>query len=224
VSLGGEEWILPMERHDRSVRQDWQQRYHAFALRSDDDGQTWPVESPMPNDPTGRRAHYDQRMTILADGRLVSLAWVHDVVDDRTLEARAAWSDDAGRSWSETQPTSLLGGPINPITLRDGRVLAAYARRSSPAGIRIAISDDDARTWDPADETVLYDGERRVVTGEPAPPAAARDDADPLWGSMWGWTFGSPCPVELDDGSVLVAFFAADDGGVSAIRGVRFHP
>ena len=224
VSLGGDEWILPMERHDRSARPDWQQRYHAFALRSHDDGRSWPDEVPMPNDATGRFALYDQRMTVLADARLVSLAWVHDVIDDRTLEARAAWSGDAGRSWSDTLSTSLLGGPINPITLHDGRVLAAYARRSSPAGIRIAISRDGARTWDRSDEIVLYDGDRRVISGEPAPSASSAVDTDPLWGSMWGWTFGSPCPVELDDGSVLVAFFASDETGRSAIRIVRLRP
>jgi len=52
--------------------------------------------------------------------------------------------------------------------------------------------------------------------------AEARDP-DPLWGSMWGWTFGSPCPLELADGTVLVAFFAMDDGGVYAIRSVRLR-
>ena len=224
VSLGHGEWILPMERHDRSARADWQQRYHAFALRSHDDGRTWPEESPMPNDPTGRLAHYDQRMTVLADGRLVSLAWIHDVIDDRTLEARVAWSADEGRSWSETLTTPLLGGPINPITLRDGRVLVAYARRASPAGIRIAVSHDGARTWDPSDEIVLYDGDRRVVSRAPGSAGSPGAVTDPLWGSMWGWTFGSPCPVESDDGSVLVAFFASDHAGVYTIRSVRVSP
>jgi hypothetical protein len=60
-----------------------------------------------------------------------------------------------------------------------------------------------------------------VVTGEPA--GSAGGGHDPLWGSMWGWTFGSPCPLELADGSVLVAFFAMDDGGVYAIRSVRLR-
>jgi sialidase-1 len=223
VTLGNGEWLQPMERHDRSDRADWQQRYHAFALRSRDDGRSWPAEVAMPNDPTGRLAHYDQRLTITADGRLLTYAWIHDVVDDRTLPARVAHSVDGGATWSEPAGTSLHGGPINPITLRDGRVLIAYARREPPAGIRSAIAPDAA---DPArfeEEVVLYDGERRVVTGEPASRASDRTP-DPLWGSMWGWTFGSPCPLELADGSVLVAFFAMDGAGVYAIRSVRLRP
>jgi hypothetical protein len=223
VALGGGQWIQPMERHERSDRPAWQQRYHAFALRSHDDGRTWPDEVAMPNDPTGRLAHYDQRLTTTADGRLLSFAWIHDVIDDRTLQARVAASADGGATWTTAVGTSLHGGPINPITLRDGRVLVAYARREPPAGIRIAVSTSAADLWTFDEEVELYDGVRRVMTGEVAARAASRSP-DPLWGSMWGWTFGSPCPLELADGTVLVAFFAMDDGGVYAIRSVRLRP
>ena len=223
VSLGDGTWLQPMERHDRSDRPDWQQRYHAFALRSVDDGGTWTEELAIPNDPTGRVAHYDQRMTVLTDDRLVTLAWAHDVVADRTLPARAAWSADRGATWSATSETALLGGPINPITLRDGRVLAAYSRRTPPAGIRVALSEDGGRTWPRDDEVVLYDGARKAVTGQPAPADDGVDDAA-LWSTMWGWTFGSPCPVELPDATVLVAFFAVDEGAQSAIRWARLRP
>jgi hypothetical protein len=224
VALGGDEWLQPMERHDRSERPDWQQGYHAFALRSHDDGRTWPHEVAMPNDRTGRLAHYDQRMTVLAGGRLASFAWIHDVVDDRTLPARAFWSADRGATWSAPVETELLGGPINPLTLRDGRVLATYARRAPPAGVRVALSDDGGRSWPRADEVVVYDGARRAITADAAPPEPESGAADPLWGTMWGWTFGSPCPLELADGSVLIAFFAQDHAGVSAIRWVRVRP
>jgi len=222
VALGGGEWLQPMERHDRSDRPDWQQRYHAFALRSHDDGRTWPDEVAMPNGPSGRLAHYDQRLTTTADGRLLSFAWIHDVIDDRTLHARVAQSADGGATWSEPVGTSLHGGPVNPITLRDGRALVAYARREPPAGIRLAVSVDAADPWTFEEEVELYDGVRRVVTGVVAGRAETREP-DPLWGSMWGWTFGSPCPLELDDGTVLVAFFTMDESGVYAIRSVRLR-
>jgi len=223
ITLGGGVWLQPMERHDRSDRPDWQQRYHAFALRSHDDGRTWPDEMTMPNDPSGKLAHYDQRLTTAVDGRLLSFAWIHDVVDDRTLRARVAESADAGATWSAPTETTLHGGPINPITLSDGRVLVAYARREPPSGIRVAVSVDAEQPWTFDEEVELYDGVRRVVTGARGGRAATRD-RDPLWGSMWGWTFGSPCPVELADGTVLVVFFAMDEGGVYAIRSVRLRP
>ncbi len=36
--------------------------------------------------------YYDQHVAVRSDGRLLSLAWVHDVVDDVTVDARAGWS------------------------------------------------------------------------------------------------------------------------------------
>jgi hypothetical protein len=224
VSLGGGNCLQPMERHDRSDRPDGQQGYHAFALRSTDDGRTWPDEVTMPNDPSARLAHYDQRMTVLPDGRLATFAWIHDVDDDRTLHARAFWSADGGATWSPPAETKLLGGPINPLTLRDGRVLATYARRAPPAGVRVAFSADGGRTFRHSEEHVLYDGASRAVVGSPAPLEPAPGTAEPLWGTMWGWSFGSPCPLELADGSVLIAFFAVGHDGVSAIHCVRFRP
>jgi hypothetical protein len=53
--------------------------------------------------------------------------------------------------------------------------------------------------------------------------APSAQDSVPLWATMWGWTFGSPCPIELADGTVLVSFFAMDLGGVYAVRCVRLR-
>ena len=133
-------------------------------------------------------------MTTTSDGRLLTMAWVHDVIRDVTLTARAGFSDDGGRTWSEPFDTGILGGPLNPIRLADGRILAAYARRTAPRGIRACLSDDGGRTWAVEDEIVLWDEARRAATGT---RASSRDvpDADlPLWGTMWGWTFGGPVP------------------------------
>ena len=62
----------------------------------------------------------------------------------------------------------------------------------------------------------------------PVPPRAAeqvRAPDDPsLWGTMWGWTFGTPTAVQAADGTLLVTFFAAGLDGVSAIRCVRVEP
>jgi hypothetical protein len=162
-------------------------------------------------------------MVSLPDGRILTMAWVHDVVDDVTLTARAGYSDDGGRTWGAPFDTRILGGPINPLGLADGRIVAAYARRTAPRGIRVALSEDDGRTWAVDDELVLWDEATRRVTGA---RASSRDvpDADvPLWGTMWGWTFGGPTPVQLPDGTIAVTFFAAGVDGVSAIRCVKLE-
>jgi hypothetical protein len=219
----GPNWIFPMERHALAHVPEWLRRYHAFAVFSHDDGRTWLDPTPTLNDPEERLAYYDQRMVEVPDGRLLTMAWVHDVVSDVTLTARAGFSDDRGRSWSAPFDTGIQGGPINPLLLADGRLIAVFARRTTPAGIRAVVSEDGGSTWLVGEEFVLWDEASRQILGERAAdqPRAAADPS--LWGTMWGWTFGTPTAVQAPDGSVLVTFFASGFDGVTAIRWVRLE-
>ncbi len=214
----GPDWIFPMERHALAHVPDWLRRYNAFAVFSDDDGRNWGSPRPTINDPDERLAYYDQRMVELGDGRLLTIAWVHDVVSDVTLTARAGFSSDRGRTWSDPFDTGLRGGPINPLVLSDGRVLAVFARRTPPNGIRAALSEDGGATWRVDDEFVIWDETSRRVLGTSAADQPRGADDPSLWGTMWGWTFGTPTAVQAPDGSVLVTFFAAGFDGVTAIR------
>ena len=225
LSLGGGDWIFPMERHARSYVPEWLRRYHAFAVFSTDDGKTWAEPTPTLNDPEQRVAYYDQRMAALPDGRILTVAWVHDVVDDVTLTGRAAYSDDGGRTWGPPFDTGMLGGPINPIRLRDGRLLATFARRSAPRGIRVVLSEDEGRTWGVDQELVAWDEATRRTTGTIARSriGSAGEDEASLWGTMWGWTFGTPTAVQLPGGSVALSFFATGFDGVTEIRCVKIE-
>jgi hypothetical protein len=223
LSLGAGRWLLPLERHARTSVPDWLRGYEAFTAYSEDDGRSFGRLIDALNDPERRLAYYDQRMVVLGDGRILSLAWIHDLIADRTLNARAGWSADAGETWSEPHETSLLGGPVNPVVLDDGRVVAAYAHRTEPAGIRIAVSEDGGRTWLSDREIVIWDETVRRVTGEP-PREGARAARDPaLWDTMWGWTYGQPMPVRLGASQVGICFFAADTSGAPAVRFVRLE-
>jgi hypothetical protein len=216
LALGEARWFFPVERHARTHVPEWLRGYHAFALRSTDDGRTWPERPDMPNDPERVVAHYDQRAALLPDGRIAAFAWAHDVVRDETLTARVSWSDDGGRTWSSTLDTSIVGGPLNPLALPDGRLLVVYPRRTAPRGIRARVSLDGGRTWAP--ETILFDEASGRLVGR-ATEDQARQEADPaLWGSMWGWTFGQPVPVALDDGTVGVCFFGQVEDRVPAVH------
>lgn len=224
LALGGEGWLWPLERHAKADRPDWLRGYHAFAALSGDDGRSWPELVAMPNDPEGRVAHYDQRCTVAADGRIVALAWAHDVVADRTLPARVSFSDDGGRTWTVPGETGIVGGPVNPVTLADGRIFAVYARRTAPRGIRCCISADGGRTWETDREFVVFDEASGRIVGERA-AAIGRGEADPpLWGTMWRWTFGQPMPVALPDGGVGVLFFGEGPDRLPAVRFVRIDP
>jgi Neuraminidase (sialidase) len=222
LAFGGGRWYFPVERHARTHVADWLRGYHAFALRSTDDGRTWPEQPDMPNDPDRVVAHYDQRAALLPDGRIAALAWAHDVVHDETLTARISWSDDGGRTWSETLDTGIVGGPLNPLALPDGRLLVVYPRRTTPRGIRARLSDDGGRTWGP--ETILFDEASGRLVGHSTADQARLAPDPPLWGSMWGWTFGQPVPVALDDGTVGVCFFGQVDDRMPAVHFLQLAP
>jgi hypothetical protein len=223
LALGSGRWLLPLERHARASVPDWLRGYHAFAALSDDDGRSWSRTVEVLNDPERRLAYYDQRMVLLPDGRILSLAWVHDVADDRTLEARAGWSGDGGLSWTAPVDTRILGGPVNPVVLPDGRVVAVYPRRVAPTGVRAVVSEDGGRTWLLDETIVIWDEAQGRVTGEAA-RAADRPDRDPaLWDTMWGWTFGQPMPVVLGAGELGVCFFATGRDCDHAVRFVRLE-
>jgi len=221
LHVGGQRWVFPLERHGRAYMPRWLERYHALAALSSDDGRTWPEMPPMLNDPTGRIAHYDQRVSLLADGRIASLVWAHDVVTDVTLPARVGWSADGGHTWTGDLDTSIIGGPVNTVALRDGRLLAAYARRTAPRGIRACVSADGGATWSTDQELVIFDEASGEVVGELATVHDRREADAGLWGSMWGWTFGQPMPIALDDGMAGLVFFGVGPDRAPAVHFVR---
>jgi hypothetical protein len=135
----------------------------------------------------------------------VALVWAHDVVRDETLTARISWSDDGGTTWSPTQDTGIVGGPLNPLALPDGRLLVTYPRRTAPRGVRARVSPDGGRSWEP--EVILFDEASGRLVGRRTDDEARSEQDPALWGSMWGWTFGQPMPVTLGDGTVGVCFF-----------------
>jgi hypothetical protein len=223
LSLGSNHWLLPMESHSRPLKSDWLRRYRAFTVRSSDGGVTWGNPLPSLNSDDGVLAYYDQRMERLASGRILTIAWVHDVKRDITISARAGWSEDDGRSWTAPHDLGILGGPINPLRLKDGRIFAVYNRRTAPTGVRCCLSEDDGLTWQTGEEIIIWDEARRAVTGERAAAAERRQTDAPLWGAMWGWTFGTPVSVQAPDETVLITFFAAGQDGVRAIRVVQLE-
>jgi hypothetical protein len=223
LALGSGRWILPLERHARTTVPEWLRGYEAFTAWSEDDGRTWGRLSDALNDPERRLAYYDQRMVLLTDGRILSLAWVHDVIADRTLHAQAGWSADAGLTWTAPVATPLMGGPVNPVVLDDGRVVAVYPRRTAPTGIRASISEDGGATWGTDAEIVVWDERTRRVSGEPSGGSEVVAPDPALWDTMWGWTFGQPMPVALGADRIGVCFFAADASGAPAVRFVTLE-
>jgi hypothetical protein len=166
--------------------------------------------------------YFDPRPTRLADGRWICLFWTHDKQTDQALNTTAAWSED-GHTWTRPQPTALWGFPTLPLTLLDGRRFAVYNYRRIPQGIRCAVSADGGKTWDMDGEYVLWDQQARRVTGALASAGREREWEGSCMAEMLNWDFGVPDPTLLDDGSVLVTFYATQMDHVTHQRYVRLR-
>ncbi len=114
--------------------------------------------------------------------------------DDATV---VCWSDDQGQTWSEPRVTELVGHPVDPVPLADGRVLLVYGYRHPPYGIR-------ARLWD---------GQNTDLAGE---ELIVRDDGR-------SGDLGYPWGTQLADGSVLVTYYFHDKSGLRSIEASRIH-
>lgn len=171
---------------------------------SSDRGVTWRYLSAVLSDSPDSRfvERYYASPALLPDGRIVAALRCQ-------LDGANAWpelyaSDDGGWSWRFLSRIADWGSPTDLVSLRDGRLVAVYGRRTPPFGVRARISEDGGGTWEP--ELVL------------------RDDGG-------SFDLGYPRAVELPDGDVIATYYfnSADDavqcrGGVRHIAATIFTP
>ncbi len=115
-------------------------------------------------------------------------------------------SMDGGYTWSE--PTDVTGDmeiPADLVHLADGRVLMTYGYRNAPFGVRALVSRDEGGTWDHDNTVVLVNDSLRIDCGYPS-------------------------SAQLDDGSVLTAYYAYEsagpfqDGKIRGLYGINYGP
>ena len=169
---------------------------------SDDHGLTWKYLAEVVRDPTawGRPGYANQ--LLLPSGRLQCyFNRINGIRNDIELTS----SDDGGYSWSAPQPIVAWGNspwagqhrPGDhwdgwlyrspwPVRLRDGRIVVLFARRQSPSGIGLIVSEDDGATW--------------------SAEAIVRDDGS-------GADLGYPVATELDDGRIFTAYYFMEADG-----------
>jgi hypothetical protein len=138
------------------------------------------VRSPQPDS----MRFGEPSVTQLPGGRVIMMMRVTTIPyndsDDRCF-LWATYSDDGGVTWADPYPTPLWGFPPHLLTLKDGRVVAAYGHRRPPYGQRAAVSNDGI-TWDASNEIVL------------------RADAPNV-------DLGYPASVELKDGRIMTVYY-----------------
>lgn len=124
---------------------------------SSDHGETWSAPTEAVAD-TDERGLVIARPSMLPSGRLIlpfgvilysgTGDWLAD-----PGEARVAWSDDRGATWTETKIADVPGGfeqiwPLQGAVAPDGRAYVAWGeRRGDALSLWISASDDGAITW-----------------------------------------------------------------------------
>lgn len=181
-------------------------RYRGGVLRSHDEGATWGEQiisaaSDLEGDPHDTM-WWDPRIARLADGTLVQFYYAFRHRTGGEGPVHAGWSRDDGRTWTPPTPASLHGQATYPISLPGGGLVVFQQRRTEPQTMVAHWSGDGGRTFDAASETVVY--------AHLAPSAGAAEGVDSFdyLMSMDRFTFGHPCGVALDDGRVLLVWYA----------------
>lgn len=191
----------------------------ALLRLSTDGGATWPEHATVAADPANARFYWDQRLATEPEtGRLVAMFWTHDPAAGRDLDVHITWGSPDGRHWGVPRGTGLPGQHCQPIPLGNGRLVAVYARRRDPPGIRAVLSRDFGATWDTDGEIAVYESGAGTESGT----TGAREIGD-YWDDMITWRFGHPRGVALPSGEIVVVYYAGDDL-TKSVRWARLAP
>ena len=153
---------------------------------STDDGQSWRWLAEIPTRKGDDLDGYHELHGVeTTEGTLVVHIRNHNTANEReTLQSR---STDGGKTWSVPRAIGVWGLPSHLLRLRDGRLVMSYGHRRPPYGNQARASEDQGRTWSEA-ITISGDG----ISSD----------------------LGYPSTVELNDGSLLTAWYEVMDNPV----------
>lgn len=174
----------------------WESGRRVGIAQSTDDGQTWSWLADLPVRPGDKSLEYHELHAVeAANGRLVCHIRNHNAENKgETLQCE---SDDGGKTWSTPHSIGVWGLPSHLLRLRDGRLLMSYGHRRKPFGNQVRVSTDHGETWSAA--------------------LTLNDDA--VGGDM-----GYPSTVELDDGTLVTAWYERlKDSPLAQLRQARWR-
>ena len=198
LRLPSGEWICQFELN--KTYYDTTPWIHSSILMfSGDEGRSWPRHAVVSRDP--KIFYWDQRPQVLNDGRIFDLFWTYDNPSAKYLNIHARESVDGGRDWSPLWDTGVHGQPAPVIQLRDRRLAMVYVDRTGPTAIRCRISSDGGHFWPESTMLSIYES---CGAGQTVAKSAMAD----AWSEMDKFSVGLPATVSLQDGDILVVYYA----------------
>lgn len=210
--LAPDRWMYPLETW-KPEGYEGPADQKAAAVFSPDQGRTWGELTVVADDDADEFNWWDQMCTVLPNGDIYTMLWVHRQGTHQDANNHWVVSKDRGRTWSEPRPTNLRGQVCTPIALADGRVAAIYNYRHDPQGIHVALSED-LTNFDVDGEVVVFDARAEATIGKP--------EGDTFLAQHVTIAFGKPAGILLPGGQLLTFFWCTSEG-VTHNRWVRLR-
>jgi hypothetical protein len=191
-------------------------RHSSVLMFSRDGGSSWPEHTIVSRDPDNRIFYWDQRPAVLADGRILDLFWTYDNQAALYRNIHARESLDNGRTWSEMWDTGIPGQPAPPVSLSVGSLVMVYMDRTNTPAVKARISEDNGRTWAGGTETAIY------LAGTPS-QTWKKGSMQDAWAEMAEFSLGLPAAARLQNGDILVAYYAGTDTDKTDIQWARIR-
>jgi photosystem II stability/assembly factor-like uncharacterized protein len=160
---------------------------------STDDGQSWQLLAEIAPLSGHSAAEYHELHAVqAADGTIIAHIRNHNELHHcETLQTE---SRDGGHTWSTPRSIGLWGFPAFLLRAADGRLISIVGHRREPHGNRIAISEDNGKSWSES---------------QPINTDSAGD-------------FGYPSTIEITPGRFLSLWYDSKDGPQTCLRLARW--
>jgi len=195
---------------------DWNGRlpngHQLVAFVSSDRGTSWPTCLSVMSEPESEAMiFWESKIVEFSDGRLLAVAWCHDLPASADRPNQYAISADGGATWTCHRSTGLVGQTQTPLVVGDDRVLVVYRRTDEP-GLWLQDVRIEGDEW--------VNGATRPLWGHSV--EGTTDMGESMAENFRALRFGAPSVVRLDDGAVFIVFWCYEDN-VSVIRWFRLE-
>jgi len=186
--------------------------HQLVAFVSSDRGVSWPECLSVMSEPESEAVvFWESKIVEFSDGRLLAVAWCHDLPASSDRPNQYAISSDGGATWSRHRSTGLIGQTQTPLVIGDDRVLVVYRRTDEP-GLWLQDVRIEGDEW--------VNGSSRPLWGQSV--EGTTNMGDSMAENFRTLRFGAPSVVRLDDGAVFFVFWCYEDN-VSVIRWFRLE-
>lgn len=215
VHIPGRGWLVFVENYEPEEA-GGPSLHSAFALFSRD-GENFDRVVHVARHPENKYFYWDQRQVFCEKSkRIASMFWTYERQKEEDVDIHMAWGNCETLNWEEPFSTGIRGQIAAPIPLGDGRLLCFYVHRHSPGSMRLIMSSDDGRSWDQDNELVVYESKGPTEAG-----FDKHSDYAAYWENMSVWSFGHPAGAVVEDGVVLLAYYAGPNDKCLSVRWAR---